>query len=61
MKLWLLALEFGFWLSDERELFLDVGRFLCERRLLEGRIAGGRLQKGGKGLLKGKELLKENC
>jgi hypothetical protein len=56
-----LALEFGFWLSDERGLFLDVGRFLCERRLLEGRIAGGRLQKGGKGLLKGKELLKENC
>jgi hypothetical protein len=42
------AFAFGFWL------------FGCGR-LLEGRIAGGRLLKEENEWLKGKELLKENC
>jgi hypothetical protein len=53
---WVLA--FGFLM---KEGFLDVGGFLGERKLLEGRIAGGRLLKRENGLLKGKGLLKGNC
>jgi hypothetical protein len=45
---------FGFWLFGGGKLF-GCGR------LLEGRIAGGRLPKEEKELLKGKELLMENC
>jgi hypothetical protein len=53
---WVLA--FGFLM---KEGFLDVGGFLGERKLLEGRIAGGRLLKRENELLKGKGLLKGNC
>jgi hypothetical protein len=54
----------GFWLLA---FAFEGGRFFGCGRLLEGRIAEGKLLKGENELiaegkvLKGKELLKENC